>query len=126
VTFEDLANRYLNQGKVNGLRAKSLARYGAVRDHFQAFLTVRGLSGADVQSLTTALIEDFKVWRATTPLKRNGWPVETGHGPDAAGAAPKTIQLEVQTIGTFFNHGLRLKLMTENPVATVHPVRLGK
>lgn len=51
VTFEALANRYLDQGKLNGLRAKTLARYSAVRDHFQSFLTLRGIAGADVQRL---------------------------------------------------------------------------
>ena len=121
----ELADRYIEEGRVNGLRPKTLARYSAVRDHFVAFLKQR--RKADVAAeIGPEVIEDYKSWRASTPLNRNGHPVNDPKNADSTGASPKTLQLEVQTIGTFFKHGVRLKLVDENPVARTRPVRLKK
>lgn len=79
-TFADLAGRYLEQGRLGGLRPKTLARYTAVRDHFEKFLSQRRLAGADAAAITPTVIEDYKAWRASTPLNRNGWPIlQTSH-----------------------------------------------
>lgn len=116
VTFQELANRYLDQGKVDGLRSKSVSRYAAVRDHFQDFLVLQGMTEIDVKDIGPKELEDFKLWRATTPLNRNGSEVKIGKQADASGASPKTLQFELQTLGTFFRYGERLELLEKNPL----------
>jgi len=71
LTFREIADRYLEQGRLNGLRLKTLARYTAVRDHFQVFLQQRRLAGTDAAKLGPDVIEDYKAWRAGTPLRRH-------------------------------------------------------
>ena len=126
VTFDDLASRCLEQGKLNGLRIRTLQRYGSVKEHFLEFLQTHGLENTDIKKLTPATIEDYKTWRSSTPLNRNGRPVLEGEEADSDGASPKTLQFEVQTFGMFFKHGVRLGVLAENPVSRVQSVRLSK
>lgn len=123
-TFADLAGRYLEQGRLGGLRPKTLARYTAVRDHFEKFLSQRRLAGADAAAITPTVIEDYKAWRASTPLNRNGWPVAAGQEAGSSGAALKTLQFELQTVGTFFKHSVQLGILEKNPVERARPIRL--
>jgi len=126
VAFDALADRYLDQGKLNGLRAKTLQRYRAVKDHFMAFLRAKGLAQSDARKLGPDVIEDYKSWRASMPVNRNGSPVaEDGAGVQRR-VSPKTLQFEVQTVGTFLKHGVRLGLLADNPVQRVQSVRLSK
>lgn len=126
VAFEALADRYLEQGRLNGLRAKTLQRYSAVRDHFMAFLKAKGLVQKDVRNLGPDAIEDYKSWRASMPVNRNGSPVAEGDTDAQKGVSAKTLQFEVQTVGTFLKHGVRLGLLPHNPVERVRAVRLAK
>lgn len=52
--------------------------------------------------------------------------MKAGEQADSTGAAPKTLQFEVQTLGTFLKHGLRLKFISENPASDVRPVRVSE
>ncbi len=124
ITFEQIAKRYLDQGKLHGLRIKSITRYQAVADHFIRFLAERGLESTDAKNISPALVEDYKVWRATTPLNRNGQAVTADKPADSAGASTKTLQFEVQTIGTFFKHAVRLRLIDENPVERTRSIKI--
>jgi integrase/recombinase XerD len=70
------------------------------------------------------VVEDYKAWRSSTPVNRNGYPVADVRQADRQGAASKTLQLEVQTIGAFFRYAVRLGLVEENPVARIRGVRV--
>ena len=126
LTFDDLADRYLEQGKLNGLRAKTLQRYRAVTDHFHRFLQVKGLVLVDIRSFGADVIEDYKAWRAAQPVSRNGTFRTGKENGDHSKTAARTLQLEIQTVGTFFKYGVRVGLVAENPVSQVQSVRTGK
>ena len=124
ITFEGLANKHLEQANLNGRRAGTIKIYSTVRDNFIRFLELRGLATASIEKLTAEIIEDFKTWRATTPINRNGLPVKDGEKADKPGVAPKTLQSDVCAIGTFLAYGVKRGYIEKNPVADIEPVHL--
>jgi len=126
ITFENLANRSIEDGRMHGLREQSLKRYSAVRDHFQNFLIERRLSEADVAAISASNIDEFKSWRMNQPVTRNGVPLGEGEVPDTLGVKPKTLQFEVQTVGTFLRYGVRVGLIEKNPVSSTRPVKVSE
>lgn len=86
ITFEALGNQYLVQGKPNGLRSGTIKQYSAARDRFRTFLEKRGLAGADMQSLTPAIIEDYNARRRLkTCLSDDAKDINTVHAARKAG-----------------------------------------
>lgn len=124
ITFEQIATRYLEQGALNGLRPRTIARYKEISSNFSKFLNVRGLGSEDARKIAPSLIEDYKVWRSATALNREALSRDDGSYAVVPGAAPKTLQLEMRSISSFFKHAVRLRLIDENPVAAVRPVAI--
>ena len=123
MTFNELAQRYLDSGGLNGLRPKTIQRYKVVRDNFQEFLDSRGLGQTHVDTFSVSLIEDFKIWRHAQRVNRNGTPASAG---SSACPSQRTLQMELHAVGAFFKEALRQDLVLENPVDKVRPVRVTK
>jgi hypothetical protein len=125
LTFRELAERYIEQGRLGGgLRPKSIARYQAIRDHFETFLQMRDLAERDAGTLGPAVVEDYKAWRFSTPVRRNGSPVTNGSPASKPGASPRTVQTEVQIVGSFFRYGVQIGLVDQNPVSRTRGIRV--
>ena len=91
-----------------------------------AFLQAKGFAQTDARKLGPDVIEDYKAWRASMPVNRNGSPATEKGAAVQRRVSPKTLQFEVQTVGTFLKHGVRLGLLPDNPVQRVQAVRLAK
>ena len=120
-TFLELADRYIEQGQIDGLRPKTIARYSAVRNHFIEFLGTRGLVDSNAKEITPDLIEDYKAWRASMHVNRNGWRGKHG---ETRTVARKTLRMEVQIVGTFYRNAVRLGMVESNPVEMTRSVKL--
>jgi len=124
VSFEQMANRYIEQGKLNGLRIRSLIRYQEVANNFMKFLDLRGINSDDAKNISPTLIDDYKVWRSSTPLNRKLNASPERPGADVRCASSRTLQLEMRGISAFFKLAVRLRLLDENPVERTRSIRV--
>lgn len=122
VPLEEFIQKFLTYSQANN-RQSTTNRYKGAMGVFMRFIKemthVKRLS-----DLTTDIIEQFKIWRKSIPVARNGRnPEKVKREHVKAGAKSYTVNFEVMTIKTMLNLAVRWKFLEKNPANGVKDLK---
>lgn len=116
VTVRELMEKFEETTR-STVRPKSLRKYQDVLQHFRAFLGPRA-GKMLVRQVTSLVIEEYITWR-----REGNSGFEHRSPKNGNGAKAKTINTEVDILGTLFNRAKEWHFISESPVKNVRRLK---
>lgn len=122
ISLEEFIQQFLTYSQANN-RESTTNRYKGAMGVFLRFIKEK-TQAKRLSDLTTDIIEQFKVWRKSVPVAKNGGNTEKVKKEHVrAGAKSYTVNFEVMTIKTMLNLAVKWKYLEHNPAAGIKDLK---
>ncbi len=116
VSIDAFLNQFLDYSKANH-RPSTTSRYSSTVDHFRTFF-VHTLKLNSLTELRQEHADQYKAFRRSMPVSRNGSPIEKVNPKSVRkGAKAYTLNFELTTLKTALNLAVKWGYLTTNPAS---------
>lgn len=124
-TFGEFFSHYMEFCGVNHSPATT-QRYKAIVDNFLSFLEKTRPEISQVSQLSPNIFDDYKIYRKKQLVMPNGEGVDLSNPSPYAkrGAKANTINMELGTLRTIFNQGIKWGHLKKNPTEGVEMLKV--
>lgn len=118
---------YLEYSKTNH-SPSTFKRYRGIIDHYKRFLKEKPWI-SKLSDLNAKFFEDYKTYRKTMFISKNGQPVKiedakSNNGNVKKGAKSNTINMEIKTFRTLLNMAIKWDYLSNNPMKGVTTLKV--
>jgi integrase len=124
-SIEGFFSEYMEHCQANNSPATT-QRYKAIVDNFLAYLTKAKPEITRLSQLIPKVFDDYKVYRKKQLIMPNGQEVDPSDPSEYAkrGAKANTINMELGTLRTIFNQGIKWGYLKKNPTEGIEMLKV--